>query len=220
VIYPSYLSLEGQHCGVVTGQIRNFNDPVIARANPGVNLPDQRINFVYRSDGSGTTYIFTNNIDTVCPNWTAGAGKSVSFPVGIGAKGNEGVTATIQQTPGGIGYTEYSYAIQNKLNVATLENRSGQFVAPSPESVARALEGQQIPADFGLVVPDPTAAQAYPIVGLTWLLLYPRYDDGAKIQALQNFVRWALTEGDQYAQQLGYIPLTDQVAQRVQSTVE
>ncbi|MGG6265547.1 phosphate ABC transporter substrate-binding protein PstS [Leptolyngbya sp. AN03gr2] len=208
------------YCGIVTGQIRNWNAPTIARANPSVTLPDQAISFVHRSDSSGTTFIFTNHIDAACPNWQVGTGKSVSWLVGIGGKGNEGVTATIQQTPGSIGYVEYSYATQNKLNIATLENRAGQYVAPSPESAARALEGQQAPESFVLLVPDPADQQAYPIVGLTWMLLYRRYENSAKIESIQDFVRWALAEGDQDAVQLGYLPLTDPIAQRVQATVE
>uniref|UniRef100_B8HNN7 Phosphate-binding protein n=1 Tax=Cyanothece sp. (strain PCC 7425 / ATCC 29141) TaxID=395961 RepID=B8HNN7_CYAP4 len=208
------------YCGIVTGELTNWNDPQIAQDNPGANLPNSPINFVHRSDGSGTTFIFTNHIAAACPNWKAGVGKSVSWPTGAGAKGNEGVTAQIQQTQGAIGYIEYSYAVNNNLNFATLENRSGQFVAPSPETAARVLEGQQIPADFALEVPDPTDQQAYPIVGLTWLLLYHSYADPQKAVALQNFVKWALNEGDKYAVELGYLPLTNEVAQRVVTTVD
>lgn len=208
------------YCGIVTGEITNWNDPQIAKDNPGANLPNSPINFVHRSDGSGTTFIFTNHIAAACSSWKAGVGKSVSWPTGTGGKGNEGVTAQIQQTQGAIGYIEYSYAVNSNLNFATLENQSGQFVAPSPETAARVLEGQQIPADFALEVPDPTDQQAYPIVGLTWLLLYDSYEDPQKAAALQNFVKWALNEGDQYAVELGYLPLTNEVAQRVVTTVE
>jgi phosphate transport system substrate-binding protein len=208
------------YCGIVDGTIQNWNDPRITKENSGVTLPNQPITFVHRSDGSGTTFIFTNHVDSACPNWKAGSGKSVSWPTGVGGKGNEGVTAQIQQTEGAIGYIEYSYAAQNNLNSATLQNRSGQYVAPSPESAASAIAGQTIPQDFALEVPDPNGQQAYPIVGLTWLLLYPQYDNPAKGQALKNFVQWAFTQGDQYATELGYLPVTDQIAQRVQSTVD
>lgn len=207
------------YCGIVNGEIKTWNDPRIAQANPGVTLPDRPVTFVHRSDGSGTTFIFTNHIDEACPNWQKGSGKSISWPVGVGGKGNEGVTALIQQTPGSIGYTEYSYANETGVDMATLENKSGQYIKPSPESAARALEGQEIPADFALEIPDPTGQDAYPIVGLTWLLLYNNYENPAKAAALENFVTWALTEGDQFAKELGYLPLTDEVAQRVQSTV-
>ncbi len=139
--------------------------------------------------------------------------------MGIGAKGNEGITAQVQQTQGAIGYIEYAYAKENNLNVASLENKSGQFVTPSPESAARALEGQTIPQNFALEIPDPSREQAYPIVGLTWLLLYNDYDNPAKATALKNFVNWALTEGDKYALELGYIPISNDLAQRVQSTI-
>ncbi|RUR75958.1 phosphate ABC transporter substrate-binding protein PstS [Chlorogloeopsis fritschii PCC 9212] len=207
------------YCGIVQGDIKTWDNPLIAKQNPNINLPNTPIRFVRRSDGSGTTFLFTNHINKVCPNWKAGVGKSISWPVGIGAKGNEGVTAQIQQTQGAIGYVEYAYAKQNNLSMATLENKAGQFVDPSPESAARALEGQTIPQNFALEIPDPPGEQAYPIVGLTWLLLYNQYDNPAKATALKNFVNWALSEGDKYALQLGYIPISDNLAQRVQSTV-
>lgn len=207
------------YCGIVAGEVTQWNAPEIAQANPGVNLPNQPINFVHRSDGSGTTFIFTNHLQEACPNWKAGADKAVSWPTGIGAKGNEGVTASIQQTAGSIGYVEFSYARENNLNMATLENRAGTFVEPSPESASAALEGQTIPEDFALEIPDPQGKDAYPIVGLTWLLLYNNYDNPATAEALENFVNWALTEGDKYAIELGYLPLSQDVAQRVQEVV-
>lgn len=207
------------YCGIVTGEITSWNDPRITQENAGVNLPNTPIAFVHRSDGSGTNFIFTNHLTNACPNWKAGAGKSVAWPVGTGAKGNEGITAQIQQTQGSIGYVEYSYANENKLNMATLENKSGQYIQPTPEAASRALEGQKVPQDFALLIPDPTAAQSYPIVGLTWLLLYNNYDNPQKAAALKNFVNWALVNGDKYAVELGYLPLSDEVAQRVESTV-
>lgn len=207
------------YCGIAEGRITNWNDPAIAAENSGVNLPDLPITFVHRSDGSGTTFIFTNHLEAACPNWAAGAAKSVEWPVGVGGKGNEGITAQVQQTQGAIGYVEYAYARENGLNSATLENQAGEYVAPDATTAAAALEGQQIPADFALEVPDPTAREAYPIVGLTWLLLYNNYQDPAKATALRNFIDWALTQGDQYATELGYIPVSNEVAQRVQTAV-
>ncbi|RUT05660.1 phosphate-binding protein [Dulcicalothrix desertica PCC 7102] len=207
------------YCGIFQGDITTWNDPRITQQNPNVNLPNTPISFVHRSDGSGTTFLFTNHIAAACPNWKAGVGKSISFPVGIGAKGNEGVTAQIQQTQGAIGYVEYVYARQNNLNMATLQNRAGQFVEPSPESAARVLEGQTIPQNFALEIPDPAGQDAYPIVGLTWLLLYNQYDNPAKATALKNFINWALTEGEEYAVKLGYIPVSEEIAQRVQTTI-
>ncbi len=207
------------YCGIVQGEVKTWNDPLIAQANQGVNLPSTPINFVHRSDGSGTTFIFTNHIAEACPNWKAGSGKSVEWPTGVGAKGNEGITAQVQQTEGSIGYVEFAYANENNLNMASLENSAGEFVEPGPQAAAAALEGQEIPEDFALEVPDPSGQNAYPIVGLTWLLLYPQYDDPAKAQALKNFVNWAFSDGGKYAEELGYLPLTGEVAQRVQSTV-
>lgn len=207
------------YCGIVDGTVKSWNDPLITQENPGVNLPNAPITFVYRSDGSGTTFIFTKHIDEACPNWQRGSGKSIAWLTGSGAKGNEGITALVRQTPGAIGYVEYTYARENNLNMASLENKSGQYIEPSPEAAARALEGQPIPQDFALQVPDPSAAQAYPIVGLTYLLLYDNYQDAEKAAALRNFVNWALTNGDEAARELGYLPLTDEVAERVQATV-
>jgi phosphate transport system substrate-binding protein len=208
------------YCGIVTGAIKSWNDPQIASANPGVSLPSTPITFVHRAEGSGTTYVFTNHIAKACPSWKAGVGKSVAWPAGTGAKGNEGVTAQIVQTRGAIGYTEYYYAKNNKLSSATLENKAGQYIAPSPESAAKVFEGQKLPADFALVIADPTGQQAYPIVGLTWLLLYNQYSQPQKAKTLQNLVKWALNEGDKYAVDLGYLPLTDDVAQRVITAVD
>jgi phosphate transport system substrate-binding protein len=207
------------YCGIVQGDIKTWDNPLIAKQNPNVKLSNTPIRFVHRSDGSGTTFLFTNHISEVCPNWKAGVGKSINWPVGIGAKGNEGITAQVQQTQGAIGYVEYVYAKQSNLNMATLENKAGQFVDPSPESAARALQGQTIPQNFALEIPDPPEQQAYPIVGLTWLLLYNQYDNPAQATTLKNFVDWALTQGDKYALQLGYVPISNELAQRVQSTV-
>lgn len=208
------------YCGIVQGDITSWNDPTIAEANPGVTLPDQPVNFVYRSDGSGTTFIFTNHIDEACPDWQAGSGRSVSFPVGSGAKGNEGITAQVQQTEGSIGYVEFAYAKENDVSMAVVENKGGNFVEPTPESASLVFEGEQIPEDFALTVPDPDNEQAYPIAGLTWLLLYPEYQDPAKAQAINAVIDWSLTEGRSAAEELGYVPLSESVVDRVQQTVD
>lgn len=207
-------------CGIVDGTIKTWNDPKITKDNAGVNLPSSQINFVHRSDSSGTTSIFTNHIAKACPNWKAGAGKSVEWPTGTGAKGNEGVTAQIKQTPGSIGYTEYSYAKTLGIKTATVQNKAGAFVAPTPEAAAKALEGATIPADFALKVPDPEGKDAYPIVSLTWLLLYEQYPDQQKADAMKQFVNWALKDGKQFATELGYIPLPDDLVTRVASTLD
>lgn len=208
------------YCGVVNGEITNWNDPAIAEANPDASLPDVPITWIHRSDGSGTTFLFTNHISAACPNWQGGAAKTVEWPTGIGAKGNEGISAQVLQTEGGIGYVEYAYATENGISAATIENQSGNMIAPSPDAASLVFQGETIPEDFALTVPDPSNPEAYPIAGLTWLLLYPEYDDPTKAQALQDVVSWALESGDEYAQQLGYIPLPEDVEQRVVETIQ
>jgi phosphate transport system substrate-binding protein len=203
------------YCGIVTGKITKWNDAAIAKANPGTTLPNQPIEFVHRSDGSGTTFQFTTHLKAACPEWQAGASKSVEWPVGTGAKGNEGVTAQIQQTPNAIGYTELSYAKENGLTMASIENKSGKIITPSPEASAAAFQGETVPADFALTVPDPKGADAYPITGLTWLLLYPKYQDAAKGEALKTVVNWALDKGKSTATELGYVPLDNDLTKKV-----
>jgi phosphate transport system substrate-binding protein len=208
------------YCGIVEGTIKDWSDPKLTKDNPDAKIPAGPITFVHRSDGSGTTFIFTNHIQKACPNWKAGAGKSVEWPAGVGAKGNEGVTAQVQQTKGAVGYTEYSYAKENGLKSATIQNKAGEFITPSPEAAAKSFAGVTIPEDFALTLPDPEAKDGYPIVGLTWLLLYGQYGDTAKADALKGFVKWALSEGDKFADELGYLPLPDDVANRVVATLD
>lgn len=208
------------YCGIVTGEITQWDAEPIASANPDVQLPSESINFVHRSDGSGTTFLFTNHINTVCENWAGGAAKTVDWPVGVGARGNEGIAAQVQQTEGSVGYVEYTYASENDIPVATLENSSGNFIAPSPDAAAIAFEDVEVPQDFALLIPDPAAGDAYPIVGLTWMLIYPEYDNEATARAIETTVDWAMNNGDSFASELGYIPLPEGVAERVQATVE
>jgi phosphate transport system substrate-binding protein len=208
------------YCGVVQGDVTNWNDPAIAEANPGIELPDLPITWVHRSDGSGTTFIFTSHIEAACPDWTAGSGKSVEWPVGTGARGNEGITAQVQQTEGAMGYVEFAYANENNIPMAAIENASGNIIEPSPDAASLAFDGEEIPEDFALTVPDPENPDAYPIAGLTWLLLYPEYDEAATLKALQETIRWSLTEGTSFATQLGYIPLPESVVERVLDTVD
>jgi phosphate transport system substrate-binding protein len=209
------------YCGIVQGTIKNWNDPLITQQNPGVNLPATPISLIHRSDGSGTTFIFTNHIQAACPQWQAGSGKSISWPVGLGAKGNEGVTAQVQQTQGAIGYVEYAYARENNLTAAVIENRAGNYVEPAAGSAARAIEGTDVPEDFALLIPDPQGPEAYPIIGLTWILLYEQYDNPAKAEAIKNVVRWALSnEGSKYAEELGYLALPDELSQRVIASLD
>lgn len=207
---------------IFLGKITNWNDPRIARANPGVNLPNLPIKVVHRADGSGTTAVFTQHLSTISPEWKSkvGAGKTVSWPAGVGGKGNEGVTAQIQQTPGAIGYVEYGYATQNNLPVAALENKSGNFILPTPQSAARTLEAVELPKDLIAFITDPAGAQSYPIVTYTWLLAYDKYQDPDKAQAIEDFVGWALTEGQKYSTELGYIPLPEKVVAKVKPVAE
>jgi phosphate transport system substrate-binding protein len=207
------------YCGIVTGEITKWNDPAIASANSGVNLPDSDIQFVHRSDGSGTTFAFTTHLKAACPNWKAGASKAVEWPTGTGAKGNEGVTAQVQQTPGAIGYTEFSYARENGLKMASIENASGKIIEPTPAAGAAAFKGETLPADFALQVPDSKNPEAYPISTLTWLLLYPEYKDAAKGEALKNVIKWSLTNGTTAANDLGYIPLESDIVSKVETKV-
>jgi phosphate transport system substrate-binding protein len=207
------------YCGIATGKITNWNDAAIAAANPGTTLPDRPISFVHRSDGSGTTAVFTTHLKAACPDWTAGANKTVEWPVGTGAKGNPGITAQVQQAEGAVGYVEYAYAKENGLAMAAIENKSGAMIVPSPEAGALAFEGAELPADFALKVADPTDAGAYPITSLTWLLLYPTYEDAAKKEALTGVINWALTDGKTFSDELGYIPLPGGVNGKVTEAV-
>jgi phosphate transport system substrate-binding protein len=203
------------YCGIATGKITKWNDPLIVADNPNVRLPDIPVIFVHRADGSGTTFIFTNHVQNACKDWKSGAAKEVEWPTGIGAPGNEGVSTQIQQTNGAIGYIEYSYSKDKKLKTATIQNKAGNFIKPSPESAAKAFVGVTVPEDFALVIPDPETADAYPIVGLTWLLLYSNYNDPTKAEVMKNFVQWSLIQGDENATTLGYLPIPDELQEKV-----
>jgi phosphate transport system substrate-binding protein len=206
------------YCGIAAGKITKWNDPAIAKANPGAKLPDQTIQFVHRSDGSGTTFQLTNHLKAACPTWTAGVNKSVSWPKGMtGAKGNEGVSAQIKQTPNAIGYVEYAFAKQTDMPMASIENKSGKLIAPTPTAGAEAFVGEKMPADLALLVPDSANPKAYPISGLTWLLLYPQSKDAAKQTALKTVVEWSLSTGKATATELGYVPLEDSLVAKVKA---
>jgi phosphate transport system substrate-binding protein len=221
---PTGLRLSRQvYVDIFLGKITNWNDPRIATANPGVNLPNLPIKVVRRSDGSGTTSVLTQHLSAISPEWKSkvGAGRSIEWKVGIGARGNEGVSAQIQQIPGAIGYVEYAYAINNKLPMAALENKSGNYIMPTPESVAKTLEAVKLPANSLIAfIADPTGDQSYPIVTYSWFLTYGKYQDPAKAQALKNFINWAVTEGQKSSLELGYIPLSKQVVVQVQSATK
>ena len=207
---------------ILLGKIKKWNDPAIASINPDAQLPDSNINVVYRSDGSGTTGVFTKHLSAVSPEWSnkVGEGKTVEWPTGIGAKGNEGVTAQILQTEGSIGYIEYGYAKQQDIPTATLENKAGEYVEPSGEAASNALAAATLPENLRAFVADPEGEDSYPIVTYTWLLAYENYGDPAKLQAFKDVVNWSLEDGQAYAEELGYIPLPDNVVEKVRAKLE
>jgi len=208
---------------IFLGTISNWNDSAIAELNPGVSFPDLAITVVRRADGSGTTYAFTNHLTAVSGQWKAkvGVGKSVNWPVGIGGKGNAGVAALIEQTPGAFGYLEYGYADLSQLPMASLENRKGDFVLPGLESGQAALANAQLPANFRAFVPDPDGAGAYPIVTYTWMLCFKDYSNDKKEgAALKRVLHYCLTDGQKLSADLGYIPLPPNVTERILKAVD
>ncbi|HEY7234855.1 MAG TPA: phosphate ABC transporter substrate-binding protein PstS [Gemmatimonadaceae bacterium] len=198
---------------IYLGQITKWNDAKLAALNPGVKLPNSDIIVAHRSDGSGTSYIFTDYLSTVSPAWSSGPGKGkdVKWPVGLGGKGNEGVTGIVKQTPGTIGYVELAYAKQNKLPQALLKNAAGQFVAPTIESVTAAAAGaaKALPAntDFRVSIVNAPGREAYPISSFTWILVYANQTDATKGKKLVDFLRWAFNQGEASASSLDYAPL-------------
>jgi phosphate transport system substrate-binding protein len=208
--------------GIFLGQIKKWNDPKIAALNPGVTLPDQEIVVVHRSDGSGTTYIWTDYLSKISPEWKSkvGTNTSVNWPTGIGGKGNEGVAGQIKQTPGALGYVELIYAVQNKMPYAEVKNAAGNFVKPSIETITAALATADIPDDFRFSITNAPGPNAYPICGATWLLVYEQQKDAAKGKKLVEFLKWAAKDGEKMAKDLQYAPLPDNLQQRVLKRIE
>lgn len=205
------------YVGIFLGKVTKWNDPSIARANPGAGLPDLAVSPCERSDGSGTSFVFTQHLSAVSPEFQdkVGTGTTVTWPVGVAGKGNDGVTALIKQTPGAIGYVEYGYAVNNKLKFAALENKSGNYVKATPESGAATLAEAQFPSGvLRAWVSDPTGKDAYPISTFTWLLLYKGYADQTKWNILKAFVNFGLTDGQKFSNELGYIPLPKPVVDK------
>src|SRR5437660_2411600 len=190
------LKLDGETIAdIFLGKVKKWNDPKIAASNPGIKVPDKEIVVVHRSDGSGTTFIFTDYLSKVSAEWKQKVGNntSVNWPTGIGGKGNEGVSGQVKQTPNAIGYVELIYAIQNKMPYADVKNAAGQFVKPTLESVTAALGTANIPDDFRFSMTNAPGSNAYPIAGATWLLVYEQPKDPAKGKKLVEFLKWALT---------------------------
>ncbi|MGO8838653.1 MAG: phosphate ABC transporter substrate-binding protein PstS [Limisphaerales bacterium] len=214
------LKLDGDAVvSIFLGNITKWNDPKIAALNPGVELPDVGIIPVHRSDGSGTTFIFTDYLSSVSPVWanSVGKGTSVKWPasIGIGAKGNEGVAGQVKQLSGAVGYVELIYAKQNQMPYADMKNAAGNFITPSLESVTAALATAKIPDDFRFSMVNAPGDNTYPIAGATWLLVYEKQKDPAKGKKLVEFLNWALTKGEGMASSLDYASLPENVQQRV-----
>jgi phosphate transport system substrate-binding protein len=198
---------------IYLGKITKWNDPAIAQINPGVKLPATDIVVVHRSEGSGTTYIFCDFLSKVSPDFKQkiGVSTAVNWPVGVGAKGNEGVSGLVRQTPGALGYVELIYALQNKMSYGSVQNKAGQFITASLESVTAAATGVEMPDDFRVSITNPDAANAYPIASFTWMLFYQHPSDQARGKAMVEFMKWALADGQKFAPSLGYAPLPQAV---------
>lgn len=201
--------------GIFLGEIARWNDARIVSANPGKSLPDEPVIVVHRSDGSGTTSIFTDYLAKVSAAWkkNVGAGKSVNWPVGLGGKGNEGVAGLVKQSEGSVGYVEVAYAVQNGLSYASLKNKAGNFVDASFDAVSSAAAGslKSMPEDLRVSITNPDGKNSYPISGFTWLLIYKTMKDKEKAAAIRTFLSWAMADGQSYAKDLYYAPLPKEI---------
>jgi len=207
--------------GIFLGKITQWNDPKITEQNPGVNLPSSSIVVAHRSDGSGTSFIFTDYLSSVSSDWKGkvGKGTSVNWPVGLGGKGNEGVSGLLKQSPGSIGYVELAYAKENNLTYALLQNKSGNFIEPTIDSTSKAAEGANIPADFRFSIVNSSNPDAYPISGTTWLLIYKQMDS-VKGKAIVDFIRWAVTDGQKLTAAMDYAPLPANLVDLIQKKLD
>ena len=211
---------------IFMGKIKKWNDSRLASVNPGVALPNEDILVVHRSESSGTTYIFTDYLSKASPAWNAsvGRGKEVNWPVGLGGKGNEGVSGQVKQTPGSIGYVELAYAKQNRLAIGAVKNKAGQFISPSVSSVTAAAAGvaKTLPAttDYRISISDAPGADSYPISSFTWILVYQHQQDAGKGKKLVDFLNWALTDGQALAPPLDYAPLPAEIASAVRERLK
>jgi phosphate transport system substrate-binding protein len=209
--------------GIFLGKITKWNDKAIASANSGVNLPDRDIIVVHRSDGSGTTYIWTDYLSKVSPDWqsTVGKGTSVKWPIGLGGKGNEGVAGSIRQLQGSIGYVELIYAVQNNISYGSVKNAAGNFVKASLQSVtAAAASAPKMPDDFRVSITNAPGKDAYPISSFTWLLIPVPSKDAAKGKILADFLNWMVTDGQKMTAALSYAPLPDSVVQKEKEAIK
>lgn len=205
------------YAGIFVGKITKWSDPAIAKTNDGVKLPDTAIVVCERSDGSGTTFVFTKHLSAISPEFKekVGEGTSVTWATGVAGKGNDGVTALIKQNKGAIGYVEYGYAKNNKLSFAALQNKAGEFVTATTASGAATLATTQFPANLLRAWPsDPDGKDCYPISTFTWLLLYQKYDNTELAAAVKKFVTWGLGDGQKFSEELGYIPLPKEIVDK------
>jgi phosphate transport system substrate-binding protein len=204
--------------GIFLGRISKWNDPAIANANKGVNLPANDIIVIHRSEGSGTTYIWTDYLSKVSTDWKdkVGKGTAVNWPVGLGGKGNEGVTSLIKQTPNAIGYVELIYAVQNKIPYGAVRNAAGEFVRAdlAGVSAAAAAASKTMPEDFRVSITNAPGNGVYPISSFTWLLIPGKFSDATKRDAIKGFVTWMLADGQNYAETLSYAKLPKEVVDR------
>jgi phosphate transport system substrate-binding protein len=209
--------------GIYLGKITSWNDPEIAKANPGASLPNQSIIVVHRSDGSGTTYIFTDYLSKVSPEWlnSVGKGTSVNWPKGLGAKGNEGVAGMIRQMDGAFGYVELIYALQNNITFGSVKNAAGNFVKASLDSTtAAAASMKTLPADFRVSITNAPGKESYPIASFTWLLVPTDWKDKNKQKVFVDFLNWMLDQGQGMVSQLNYAPLPDAVKQKEHEAIK
>jgi phosphate transport system substrate-binding protein len=222
-VSPGQLVLDGPTLAkIFLGEIKTWNDPAIAKLNPGVNLPSQAIAVVHRSDGSGTTFNFTDYLSKVSSDWKSkvGSNTSVQWPVGIGAKGNEGVANNVAQTQGAIGYVEYAYAKQNKLTYSKMINKDGKTVAPTMDSFQAAAanaDWNSVPG-YGVILTDQPGDASWPITAATWIMIHKQPQDAAAATEALKFFAWAYANGDKMAEELDYVPMPDGVVKSVQKT--
>jgi phosphate transport system substrate-binding protein len=209
--------------GIFLGTITKWNDKAITGSNPGVNFPDQEIIVVHRSDGSGTSFIWTDYLSKISGDWKSqvGSGTSVKWPKGLGGKGNEGVAGSVRQLKGAIGYVELIYAVQNNIAFGSIKNSSGNFLKASLEGVtAAAASSPKMPADFRVSITNAPGKDAYPISSFTWLLIPAESKDPAKGKILADFLNWMVTDGQKMTSALSYAPLPDNVAQKVKEAIK
>jgi phosphate transport system substrate-binding protein len=203
---------------IFLGKTKRWNDPAIAKANPGISLPDADITVVHRSDGSGTTFVWADYLAKVSPEWKSkvGVNSSLNWPLGVGGKGNEGVAGLVKQTPGSLGYIELVYALQSRIQYGAVQNAAGAFVNPEVGTVTAAAAGAlpTMPKDFRVSITNAPGQGAYPISSFTWILLYENADDKAAARVMVDFMKWALSSGQKMAADLGYAPLPDGLVQQ------